>query len=110
MTIFKSIRNFFTGHKLSYDYDSETSYSHQAFRSFLHKFNKWGWLYRKWRVDFEADQKYTMEFIDNLGNYNIFSSNSIAQLNHQFNIHAKLIVKQPYKQTNQIKRFGKGKG
>jgi hypothetical protein len=110
MTIFKSIRNFFTGNKSTYEYDSEMTYASRALIAFNEKFHNWGWTYVRWKVDLEGDKKYTMEFIDNLGNHNIFSDSSIVGLNCQFNVHSRLVISQPYKQTSRIKRFGKVKG
>ena len=107
--IFKSIRNFFTGNKSTYERDSELSYASSAFETFKVKFSVWGWTYVRWIVHLDSDKKYTMEFIDNCGDQHIFYDSSIGGLNCQFNAHCKLVMSKPYKQTANVKRFGMSK-
>lgn len=105
--IFKTIYDFF--HPQNYINDHEMSYANHAFYKFKEKFHAWKWTYIKWTVDLDADVKYSMKFIDNLGDTHVFSDISIVRLNSQFNAHSVLVVPQPYKQSNLIKRFGKRK-
>lgn len=107
MTIFKSIQNFFTGK--TYEYDSEMTYASRALIAFNDKFHNWGWTYVRWKVDLDSDKKYTMEFIDNLGDQHVFYDSTIVGLNSQFNAHSILVISKPYKQNGKVKRFGRPK-